>query len=200
MILLFALDPNKTFSPFDTSSVNSKFTAGVFRDTFKTLSSRSVDVLYPTLHAGTFDFPEEDAAETQVHLEPNMCTFLSINRYERKKNIGLAIEAFQAFYDSADEATRQRLRLIVAGGYDDRVMENVEHYKELRAVARPALLEDDTIRFLKSPNDFTKRHLMRNVAAVVYTPANEHFGIVPVEAMYLGALFLSSTRTQKNFL
>uniref|UniRef100_A0A183GJX2 Glycos_transf_1 domain-containing protein n=1 Tax=Heligmosomoides polygyrus TaxID=6339 RepID=A0A183GJX2_HELPZ len=28
--------------------------------------------------------------------------------------------------------------------------------------------------------------LLRNSRAVLYTPHNEHFGIVPVEAMYLG--------------
>lgn len=34
--------------------------------------------------------------------------------------------------------------------------------------------------------DEEKVSLLRNSRAVLYTPHNEHFGIVPVEAMYLG--------------
>lgn len=42
--------------------------------------------------------------------------FLSLNRYERKKNIGLALHAFQQVC-SSDAA----LRLKIAGGYDKEV-------------------------------------------------------------------------------
>ena len=34
--------------------------------------------------------------------------------------------------------------------------------------------------------DAVKVSLLRRSTAVLYTPCNEHFGIVPVEAMYLG--------------
>lgn len=33
--------------------------------------------------------------------------------------------------------------------------------------------------------DEEKRELMRRATAVLYTPSNEHFGIVPLEAMYM---------------
>lgn len=42
------------------------------------------------------------------------------------------------------------------------------------------------VTFLKSPDDSTKRYLMRTACAVLYTPDREHFGIVPIEAMYCG--------------
>ena len=56
---------------------------------------------------------------------------LSINRYERKKDIGLAIKALSEVKASFGDA-----RLIVAGGYDPRVSENTEHLKELQHLAK----------------------------------------------------------------
>ena len=61
--------------------------------------------------------------------------FLSINRFERKKNIGLAVRSFVELQKHVDAATAKRCQLIIAGGYDDRVQENIEHYKELKAIA-----------------------------------------------------------------
>lgn len=40
--------------------------------------------------------------------------------------------------------------------------------------------------FLRSFTDSRRLSLLRRAQAVVYTPSNEHFGIVPVEAMYGG--------------
>ena len=51
------------------------------------------------------------------------------------------------------------------------------------ADAKKLGIEND-ITFLRSISDGVKRLLLREVASVVvYTPTNEHFGIVPVEAM-----------------
>lgn len=38
---------------------------------------------------------------------------------------------------------------------------------------------------LKNISDKERRQLLIECRAVLYTPANEHFGIVPVEAMYM---------------
>lgn len=72
---------------------------------------------------------------------------------------------------------------MVAGGYDDRVTENVQHYTELKELAAQLHLED-CVTFLRSPSDSLKVALLRGSTAVLYTPSREHFGIVPVEAMY----------------
>jgi len=47
----------------------------------------------------------------------------SLNRYERKKDIPLAIKACAAL--------NRPVTLVIAGGYDERVLENVEHHLEL---------------------------------------------------------------------
>ena len=40
------------------------------------------------------------------------------------------------------------------------------------------------VEFLRSPSDQEKLWLLRNALTLIYTPHNEHFGIVPLEAMY----------------
>jgi hypothetical protein len=62
--------------------------------------------------------------------------FLSINRYERKKDIGLAVRAFAALRGSLPPALFASARLTIAGGYDERVAENAAVYKELEALVK----------------------------------------------------------------
>ena len=76
------------------------------------------------------------------------------------------------------------VHLIMAGGYDDRVTENREHYLELRRLATSMDL-DEHVTFLRSFDDATKRTLLTHSTCLLYTPDKEHFGIVPIEAMYL---------------
>lgn len=109
--------------------------------------------------------------------------FLSLNRYERKKNLGLALEALAVLRCSLTPAQKASVHLVVAGGYDDRVTENVQHYSELKELAEQLYLMD-CVTFLRSPSDSLKVALLRGSTAVLYTPSREHFGIVPVEAMY----------------
>ena len=76
------------------------------------------------------------------------------------------------------------IHLIMAGGYDERVTENREYYTELKHLADDLNLNDN-ITFLRSFSDSQKRTLLSNVSCLLYTPQNEHFGIVPIEAMYM---------------
>ena len=154
--------------------VNSLFTKSVFQNTFSRLPHISPQVLYPSLAMHMFEGKGSRPAE--VLDNPSISTFLSINRYERKKNIGLAIRAFARLGKTS-------ARLIVAGGYDSRVTENVEHFAELESLAKE-LNVDDRVIFLRSPGDQEKVWLLRNSSCLVYTPAGEHFGIVPLEAMF----------------
>ena len=65
----------------------------------------------------------------------------SLNRYERKKNIPLAMKAFAKHQNEG-------AILVVAGGYDTRVKENVEHEKELKELAKSLKIEERVV-FLK---------------------------------------------------
>ena len=72
----------------------------------------------------------------------------------------------------------------MAGGYDERVVENREHYEELCQL-RDELKLQDNISFLRSFSDSQKRTLLHNSTCLIYTPDREHFGIVPIEAMFM---------------
>ena len=55
---------------------------------------------------------------------------------------------------------------------------------ELRALAEQYKLTDK-VTFIRSFSDAQKVMLLRQCSCLIYTPSNEHFGIVPVEAMYM---------------
>ncbi|KAI4811302.1 hypothetical protein KUCAC02_014214 [Chaenocephalus aceratus] len=174
----------RTTGMADMILVNSKFTAGIFSETFSGLRGVQTDVLYPSLNTSTFDQQSTEARGLEGLLpEGTSCMFLSLNRYERKKNLWLALEALSALRSLLPAGQRAGVHLVVAGGYDDRVTENVQHYTELKELAAQLHLKD-CVTFLRSPSDSMKVALLRGSAAVLYTPSREHFGIVPVEAMY----------------
>lgn len=167
----------------DCIVVNSKFTANVFKETFKSLSHINPDVLYPSLNTSSF---ETVVPVDIIDLIPKKTKFLflSINRYERKKNLALALEALHELRGRLDSHQWSEVHLVMAGGYDKRVLENVEHYEELRKIATKLNISDH-VTFLRSFTDEQKISLLSNCVCVLYTPSNEHFGIVPLEAMYM---------------
>lgn len=168
----------------DVILVNSKFTRRVFKETFKTIQEMP-SVLYPSLNTKYFDESiVTDADADELNLPDDAVVFLSINRYERKKNIPLALEAFKQLEQFLSKSEYERCHLIVAGGHDIRVLENVEHFEELNRLAGDLNIEKKC-SFLRSPSDKFKLWLIKRCDALLYTPSNEHFGIVPLEAMYM---------------
>ena len=172
----------------DLILVNSRYTGQVFRQTFQSLSNQSIHVLYPICNFKALD---EDCSshldEFNLIIRDNFnekkeFVFLSINRYERKKQITLAIKALNSLKGNLNPA-KHKVKLIIAGGYDSRVTENIEYFDELNRLADDLDLQGSVL-FLRSPPDFIKSLLYDYCDCVLYTPKNEHFGIVPIEAMY----------------
>ncbi|KOS17658.1 hypothetical protein ESCO_003301 [Escovopsis weberi] len=196
-------------------AVNSDFTRGVVRATWPRLGD-AVDtkVVYPcvdtsddksdTENADKPDDDDDDDAAALRALFGDDRLLLSINRFERKKDIGLAIRAFAAI----PEPQRRAVRLVLAGGYDPRVAENVHYHRDLQDLAASLALAHTTLTpsdlaetkssphsphspsssspaviFLLSVPGPLKAALLRRAAMLLYTPPNEHFGIVPLEAM-----------------
>ncbi|XP_042551771.1 alpha-1,3/1,6-mannosyltransferase ALG2 [Dipodomys spectabilis] len=167
----------------DCILVNSNFTAAIFKETFKSLSHIDPHVLYPSLNVTSFDSAVPEKLDDLVP-EGKKFLFLSINRYERKKNLTLALETLVQLRTRLASQDWERIHLIVAGGYDERVLENVEHYQELKKKVQQSDL-DQHVTFLRSFSDKQKISLLHGCTCVLYTPSNEHFGIVPLEAMYM---------------
>ncbi|KAJ3215872.1 Alpha-1,3-mannosyltransferase-like protein [Dinochytrium kinnereticum] len=195
----------------DETLVNSEFTRGVFKGEFRSIKKRPT-VLHPGIQTS---IQSEDstfgASIPSSALEPFAHTkfLLSVNRFERKKDISLAVKSFAKMLVNG---TAGDLRLFLAGakslkgGYDNRVKENVEYHQELQALCDSFKLKHHTVSpfplsksaesenagspleakvvFLLSISNSDRTFLLSKAVCLLYTPSGEHFGIVPVEAMY----------------
>lgn len=170
----------------DSVLVNSHFTSSVYRDTFPSIRT-SPTVLYPSLDFDKFDkYSSLALHDVGLDIDNSCMFFLSLNRFERKKNLNLALEAFKLLVKKSEkQQSPTNLHLVLAGGYDHRLQENVDHFSELVTSAK-SLGIADKVTFLKSPEDKVKVVLLKAAMCLLYTPDKEHFGIVPVEAMYMG--------------
>lgn len=182
--------------------VNSEFTKEAFRSSFPLLCGL-VDpvVVYPTLEGEGNDSsgpPPDYLSRRGDDFCKNTRLFVSLNRYERKKRIELALEALSLL---RTDQKQNRVALVIAGGYDTCVRENVEYLQELKSKATMLGLKwcypvDDEDEDVQSPTydvifrvsiDAKERDaLLKYSTALIYTPENEHFGIVPLEAMRAG--------------
>eukprot|EP00835_Amoeboradix_gromovi_P000898 NODE_34_length_31639_cov_0.254375.p4 type:complete len:393 gc:universal NODE_34_length_31639_cov_0.254375:24402-25580(+) len=161
--------------------VNSNYTKQVY---IKTFGDRQLCVLYPGTRYIKYTGP--NLWETKQNV------ILSINRFERKKRIDRAIKAFKKIETNAI--------LIIAGGYDLRIAENIDYLVELELLCKELNLTHTTIKgtnstlipcdtqvvFITSFTDDQKHWMLSHSKLLLYTPSNEHFGIVPIEAMAYG--------------
>ncbi|KAK7755843.1 Alpha-1,3-mannosyltransferase-like protein [Diatrype stigma] len=192
----------------DAIAVNSNFTRSVVARTWPDLARRKeLLTVYPCVDTNidddNDDGDEEQEKEKEKPLWNGKPFLLSINRFERKKDVALAIRAFAGLPEK-----RHGARLVVAGGHDPRVAENVAYHRELEGLAASLGLSSRTARaattalfdtpddvdvvFLLSVPHALKEALLRGARLLVYTPAGEHFGIVPLEAMLRGLPVLAA--------
>eukprot|EP00816_Leptocylindrus_hargravesii_P005444 CAMPEP_0196819532 /NCGR_PEP_ID=MMETSP1362-20130617/70987_1 /TAXON_ID=163516 /ORGANISM="Leptocylindrus danicus, Strain CCMP1856" /LENGTH=512 /DNA_ID=CAMNT_0042198063 /DNA_START=38 /DNA_END=1576 /DNA_ORIENTATION=+ len=139
-----------------------------------------LSVLYPAINLDKFVPPAKSGSN-------NMGPIVSLNRFERKKNIELLLHAISHLKTKLVKAqTFQKISVIIAGGYDHRNAENVEYLQELKDLAEE-LDVASVITFATSISDEYRATLLQEALCVCYTPHREHFGIVPLEAMYAGS-------------
>ncbi|KAL4889587.1 glycosyltransferase family 4 protein [Aspergillus ambiguus] len=195
-------------SAADKVVANSRFTRGVVSQVFGSKQLGDVRVVYPCVDTEAAGPPAAGSVrdadiDKEGQLWGGKKILLSINRFERKKDMALAIRAYHGLGD----LKRRGTRLVIAGGYDNRVQENVQYHRELDELATHLGLQTATsktvisalsipdsidVLFLLSVPTAFRDTLLSQAKLLLYTPINEHFGIVPVEAMRAGVPVLAS--------
>jgi len=165
----------------DRILVNSQFTSRVVERTFpRATRSRKPCVLYPPVPASPADVSEPRIPD----VVPKRPFLLCISRFERKKRMELAVHALALLYQDT-RVRERRVMLVIAGGYDERLTENVEYHADLQKLAEKLCITEAVI-FAPNVSDAARDALLSRCVALVYTPSFEHFGIVPLEAMRAG--------------
>lgn len=161
--------------------VNSQFTKSKFIECFPRLKkvSKTITVVYPCLNFSYLDEIAEEKSEKPFDLPNNY--FLSLNRIEKKKKIELAIHAFAKMKQNSPQSN---CKLIIAGGFVQSNFDCQSYYDFLLKEINSLGLNNDVLIFTNVSN-YKKLALLKGCIATLYTPPNEHFGIVPIEAMYL---------------
>ncbi|KAG2070154.1 mannosyltransferase [Suillus decipiens] len=196
----------------DLILANSKFTARVTKSHFSSLRHQ-LKVVYPGINVTAYISPVNPSDPDILQIASRRRTLLSLNRFEMKKNAALAIEAFTILRDK--DPNTSDVRLVLAGGYDPRLEDNIRTLKSLIELAQVNGLTYNVITPLHSrvavpsfpkitPNEpdilfllnFTTAQRSgllqaQSTLALLYTPANEHFGIGPVEGMICGLPILA---------
>lgn len=136
------------------------------QDRIKRYLKRDAEVLHPGVELSKFSCKSFDNF------------FFYPSRITPEKEIEYAIESFKLFKKRASSASMPESKdwkLVIAGGLSKRP-EHQEYLKRLRSMC------DDSISI---ETNISEEHLLDLYArcyAVLYTPVNEDFGIVPLEA------------------
>eukprot|EP01061_Rhynchopus_euleeides_P008733 TRINITY_DN17887_c0_g2_i1.p1 TRINITY_DN17887_c0_g2~~TRINITY_DN17887_c0_g2_i1.p1 ORF type:complete len:440 (+),score=178.92 TRINITY_DN17887_c0_g2_i1:125-1444(+) len=163
---------------------NSGFTKQTTLDTFPSITplvgrSTLSSILFPPVNCTNLKVKPEGSSDRLNALSGKRFA-VSLNRFEKKKNVRMGLEAFLKVADEVPD-----LMLVLAGGYDERLPDNVACLKELRDVAASSA-HSSRVLFLTSISEYEKYVLLHDAEVLLYTPSGEHFGIVPLESMYCG--------------
>ncbi|KAH7890133.1 glycosyltransferase family 4 protein [Phlebopus sp. FC_14] len=198
----------------DIILANSKFTARITTSHFASIKT-APKVVYPGINIKAYQAPVQWGEPDIAQVTSQRPTLLSLNRFEMKKNAALAIKAFSLLRRRSVRQVSGRMRLVLAGGYDPRVEDNIQTLKSLVEGARsnnltfsvitppqskvtaPSFAGSTTsepdILFLLNFTTSQRSALLQapSTVALLYTPTNEHFGIGPVEGMICGVPILA---------
>jgi len=129
----------------------------------KLVDSKKVEILNPGIEYDNSSFSTF-----------NEKYFLVAGRIMWTKNIELAIDSFKSF-----SKERSGYRLIIAGIVDKKSNSYLKYLMEVCD-------NNHNIEFIINPTDLDLLNLYKKCTALLFTPLNEDFGMVPLEAMSFG--------------
>ena len=159
--------------------VNSEFTKHKFYSAFPILDRLKVEtqILYPSIDFSKFDVKNE---EDSIEIITKRCPFFfSLNRFEEKKNFELAIRSFYEFKKISIKNDNHIL--VLAGGSTD----NSKGYLNRLDQLTNDLGLNGLVKICQNISHSQRIQFLKKTVATLYTPENEHFGIVPIEAMFM---------------
>ena len=189
-------------------AVNSRYTARSFAEVFGSAAGEP-RVVHPGVNLAAERLPGElspgpatvmSASQEEVHADRAECEvdadrhvgatssvidILSVARFERRKNVSLAIEAVARLRSHVSKALFARVHLHVAGGFDERLPDSQETLEYLRDLAAARGVSEQ-VSFFPSISDAELQSRLSSCTCLVHTSADEHLGIAPLEGMAAG--------------
>jgi len=183
-----------TMSCSDMIVMNSAFTKSEVCQAFQwgemPFILQKMRILYPAIEFDNFQV-QSNPSETKTSLT-GLGPIVSLNRFERKKNVDILLHAYSLLLEHSKKSSKisSPPPLVIAGGYDPRNIENAQYMSELQDLAEtlniPSGERDGMISFQPNVSNAQRSCLLSSASCLCYTPNREHFGIVPIEAMYAG--------------
>lgn len=175
---LMGIIEQRLYDYADVVMVNSEFTLRQFLAVIPFVSMSQLRVVYPPCDVDSLSITSSKPCSRKQREKPNKrYIFLSMNRFWPEKRLDIIL-------DAAVELKRLSLSPLIqmAGSVMPHIPESRIYYELLMKQCKQLHLED-MIEFIRDPNDAEKFELYRKCDSVIYTPPNEHFGIVPIEAL-----------------
>lgn len=157
----------------DDIFVNSKFTQ--MRAQVQFSVSKELRVVYP--------FVAKQQESNNVIFDLDVPVFLSINRLDPTKKHELAILST----DILNKRFGIPSKLVIIGGYDKRIHKQVKYKHLLEQLANDLKVD---LQILTNATDDIKQKKIKECIGVLYTPPNEHFGLIPLECMQQGRMVI----------
>lgn len=165
------------FGDIDIIMVNSNFTAQTFQKVMPNIEKNKIRVVYPPCDIDWIVSESEKPASRKARKANEVYTFLSMNRFWPEKRLDIIVEAAAILKRKGYKFTVQ-----LAGSVMPHIPESRIYYHQLKDMTEE-LDVTDVVSFIPSPSDKEKFDLYRQCDTALYTPPNEHFGIVPIEAL-----------------
>uniref|UniRef100_A0AC35TU16 Alpha-1,3/1,6-mannosyltransferase ALG2 n=1 Tax=Rhabditophanes sp. KR3021 TaxID=114890 RepID=A0AC35TU16_9BILA len=171
---LICLLETHLFSSTDVIMVNSNFTADTFHRVMPTVNRDKIIVVYPPCDVDSLSVNCKPVSR-KCRPANKQYIFLSMNRFWPEKRLDIIVEAIL-------KKRGYKAKVQLAGSVMPHIPESKIYYDLLKKMVIELDVQD-MVEFITCPTEDEKFALYRQCDTTLYTPPDEHFGIVPIEAL-----------------